>query len=62
MQEGLADTGRKLVAIIDPHLKQDNGYYIYTEAKRLGHLVKNKDGNDFDGCVPALPRHGSRPP
>ena len=51
MQGLLADTGRKLVAIIDPHIKQDDHYYVYTEAKRLGHLVKNKDGNDFDGCV-----------
>ena len=51
MQGQLADTGRKLVAIIDPHIKQDDKYYVYSEAKRLGHLVKNKDGNDFDGCA-----------
>ena len=52
MQGQLADTGRKMVAIIDPHIKLDDKYYVYSEAKRLGHLVKNKDGNDFDGCVP----------
>ena len=51
MQEGLAATGRKLVAIIDPHIKQDSNYYIYNEAKKLGHLVKNKEGNDYDGCA-----------
>ena len=58
MQGLLEDTGRKLVAIIDPHIKQDDHYYVYTEAKQLGHLVKNKDGNDFDGCV----RRGAHAP
>ena len=57
MQQGLAATGRKLVAIIDPHIKKEEGYYVYTEAKRLGHLVKTKDGSDYDGCVSGKAAH-----
>ena len=50
MQAGLAAHGRKLVTIVDPHIKKDPDYYIYSEAQKLGYLTKNKDGNDFDGC------------
>jgi alpha 1,3-glucosidase len=31
--ENLEDKGRNLVTIIDPHIKQDSGYFIYQEAK-----------------------------
>ena len=27
---------------------------MHTEAKKLGHLVKTKDGSDYDGCAPAI--------
>ena len=50
MQKGLADTGRKLVAIIDPHIKQDSKYYVQTEGQARGCFVKDKSGEkDFDG-------------
>lgn len=53
MQNELAAKGRKLVIIADPHLKRDDGYGIYKEAKNKGYLVKNKDNNDFEGhCWP----------
>lgn len=38
--------GRKLVTIIDPHLKADHGYYVYSEARDNGLIVKNADSGD----------------
>lgn len=32
MQKKLAIKGRKMVTIIDPHIKRDNGYSVYKEA------------------------------
>lgn len=49
MQENLAASGRKLVTIVDPHIKRDPGYYIYKEAQDKGLYVMNKDRNEFDG-------------
>ena len=49
MQEDLASRGRKMVTIIDPHIKRDPGYYVYTEAEKGGYFVKNKDGGDYEG-------------
>ena len=53
MQDNLAASGRKLVTIIDPHIKKDTNYYIYKEAHDKGLYVQNKDGQEFDGY--ALP-------
>ncbi|GAA6011944.1 hypothetical protein JCM11491_000111 [Sporobolomyces phaffii] len=44
MQEKLADKGRKLVAIVDPHIKRDSSLYVYTEAQELDILTKQPDG------------------
>ena len=53
MQAGLAAVGRKLVTIIDPHVKADSGYNIYQECKDKDLFVKNKDGNEYNGwCWP----------
>eukprot|EP00216_Chloropicon_sp_CCMP2111_P002658 CAMPEP_0198241820 /NCGR_PEP_ID=MMETSP1446-20131203/6511_1 /TAXON_ID=1461542 ORGANISM="Unidentified sp, Strain CCMP2111" /NCGR_SAMPLE_ID=MMETSP1446 /ASSEMBLY_ACC=CAM_ASM_001112 /LENGTH=897 /DNA_ID=CAMNT_0043924697 /DNA_START=1 /DNA_END=2694 /DNA_ORIENTATION=+ len=53
MQEDLARKGRKMVAIIDPHIKKDEKYSLYKEATQLGYLVKKHDGKVFDGwCWP----------
>jgi alpha 1,3-glucosidase len=53
MQEDLASRGRKMVTIIDPHLKADMGYSVYADAKKQGLFVKTKDGGDFEGhCWP----------
>ncbi len=38
---------------MDPHVKRDNGYYIFAEAEKAGYFVKNSNGQDFDGwCWP----------
>jgi len=53
MQRRLASRGRKMVTIVDPHIKRDSSYAVHSEAERLGYYVKTKDGSDFDGwCWP----------
>ncbi len=49
LQEDLAVHGRKMVTIIDPHIKRDPSYYIYQEAEKGKYFVADKDGKDFDG-------------
>jgi mannosyl-oligosaccharide alpha-1,3-glucosidase len=44
---------RKLVAIIDPHIKRKEGYWVHKEGEKQGHMVKNSEGGIFDGwCWP----------
>ncbi|WFD28597.1 glucan 1,3-alpha-glucosidase [Malassezia nana] len=50
MLAALDARGRKLVIIMDPHLKATNAYYLYNQAKDLDLLVKRPDGReDFVG-------------
>jgi mannosyl-oligosaccharide alpha-1,3-glucosidase len=54
MIETLAAQGRRMVTIIDPHIKRDDGYYIHKEATAKGlYVKKNDDKTDYDGwCWP----------
>ena len=53
MIKNLTAVGRKLVTIVDPHIKKDSGYWVHTELKSLGLYVKNKEGHDYEGwCWP----------
>ena len=54
MQQNLANHGRYMVTIIDPHMKRDDNYYIHKEATAKGLYIKDKDGEkDYDGwCWP----------
>jgi alpha 1,3-glucosidase len=54
MQEKLASEGRKLVVIIDPHLKNDHFYFVGKEARERNFLIRNGDGNgNYEGfCWP----------
>lgn len=53
MQEKIATRGRKMVTIIDPHIKRTGDYYIHTEAEKLDFYIKNKDNGHYDGwCWP----------
>ncbi|KAF8341539.1 alpha-glucosidase [Cantharellus anzutake] len=53
MADELAAAGRKVVAIIDPHLKTSNDYPIFSEAQDKGFLVKDAEGEIFVGqCWP----------
>ncbi len=53
LQDDIARYGRKMITISDPHIKKDDGYHIYAEAKSRGYFVKTKDGADYEGwCWP----------
>nr|KYP47448.1 Neutral alpha-glucosidase AB [Cajanus cajan] len=53
MQRKLADKGRKMVTIVDPHIKRDENFHLHKEASQKGYYVKDASGNDFDGwCWP----------
>jgi len=54
MQEKLNAQGRKMVTIVDPHMKRDNDYYIHKQATAKGLYIKDKTGKkDYDGwCWP----------
>uniref|UniRef100_A0A6A7FRA2 Glucosidase II subunit alpha n=2 Tax=Hirondellea gigas TaxID=1518452 RepID=A0A6A7FRA2_9CRUS len=53
MTNQLASKGRKLVTIVDPHIKRDPNYFFYKENRDLDHYIKTKDGQEFDGwCWP----------
>lgn len=53
MQEDIASRGRKMVTIVDPHVKRDHSYYIFSQAEQAKHFVLNKHRSDFDGwCWP----------
>ncbi|XP_071696855.1 probable glucan 1,3-alpha-glucosidase [Rutidosis leptorrhynchoides] len=53
MQKDLASRGRKMVTIVDPHIKRDESYHIHKEASKNGYYVKDASGKDYDGwCWP----------
>jgi len=54
MQETLGEQGRKMVTIIDPHIKRDDNYYIHKIATKNGYYIRDKDNAaDYDGwCWP----------
>jgi len=53
MQEILVSDNRQLVTICDPHIKVDDEYHVYKEAKEQDLYVKNKDSEIFVGkCWP----------
>ncbi|KAJ4293472.1 glucosidase II [Kalmusia sp. IMI 367209] len=53
MHKQLAKSERKLVAIIDPHIKNTNDYPVIDELKKQDLAVKNKEGNQYEGwCWP----------
>ena len=53
MINNLAAKGRKLVTIVDPHLKKDDNYKVYADAKAKDYFVKNSNDGEYDGwCWP----------
>lgn len=60
MQRDLASRGRKMVTIVDPHIKKDENYDVYREARDQNLFVKQSHGSgsdeqltDFEGwCWP----------
>jgi alpha 1,3-glucosidase len=57
MLETLLKEGRKLITIIDPHIKKDDKYFVYKDAieKKLFVFENNESVNPFYGnCWPKL--------
>ncbi|XP_072425435.1 neutral alpha-glucosidase C-like [Chiloscyllium punctatum] len=55
MQEHLRSKDRKLVVIIDAHIKVDKKYPFYCEAKSKKYFVMDKDGEEYHGsCWPGV--------
>ena len=53
MQKQLDTHDRKLVVIIDPHIKNEGNYPVVDELKSKSLAVKNKDNNIYEGwCWP----------
>ncbi len=53
MINNVASKGRKMVTIVDPHLKRDNGYSVHSAASKGDHYIKDRSGNEYDGwCWP----------
>ncbi|KAM4622089.1 neutral alpha-glucosidase AB isoform 5-T5 [Polymixia lowei] len=53
MLQGIMDKRRKMVAIVDPHIKVDSNYKIHNEIRSRSFYIKNKDGGDYEGwCWP----------
>ncbi|KAK3378468.1 glycoside hydrolase family 31 protein [Podospora didyma] len=53
MGKQLDSHGRKLVTIIDPHIKNVDGYHVSAELKSKEFAIKNKEGSIFEGwCWP----------
>ncbi|KAI0035606.1 glycoside hydrolase family 31 protein [Vararia minispora EC-137] len=50
MTNDVAAFGRKMVAIVDPHLKRAEDYPVYSAARDKGLLIKQSNGeDDFEG-------------
>jgi alpha-glucosidase len=47
----LSEDGFKIVTIIDPGIKQEEGYWVYDEGIKGNHFVKYPDGRYFSGKV-----------
>lgn len=43
MQKNVSAHGRRMVTIVDPHIKVDDGFPVHKEAKRLGYYIKVHD-------------------
>jgi alpha 1,3-glucosidase len=53
LQKYIASRGRRMIVIVDPHLKVDSEYAVYQGAKDGGLLVRHASGKDFEGhCWP----------
>jgi len=53
MQNKLATKGRKMVTIIDPHIKRDSHYIIHTAAESNNYYIQTHDGQVYEGwCWP----------
>mmetsp|Transcript_62451 Transcript_62451/g.149054 ORF Transcript_62451/g.149054 Transcript_62451/m.149054 type:complete len:1025 (-) Transcript_62451:37-3111(-) len=48
MMEGISASKRKLVTIVDPHIKKENGYKVYEDIRNEGYFTKKIDWQNID--------------
>lgn len=53
--EQLEEKGRNLVVIIDPHIKVDYRYFLYSQALRMKGLIKEAPDENYPGVVKETP-------
>lgn len=49
MQQNISATGRRMIAVVNPHTAVDLDYPVYVSGKELDYYIKNPDGSDFRG-------------
>ncbi|KAJ8934325.1 hypothetical protein NQ314_013365 [Rhamnusium bicolor] len=55
MLDSLNRKGKKTVAVIDPHIKREEGYFVFDECEEKGYFVQNDNGTTFEAtCWPGL--------
>lgn len=54
MLNKIKEKGRKVVTIVDPHIKRDAGYFIHLSAQSEGDIyIRNHEGKEYEGhCWP----------
>ncbi|ODM92921.1 Neutral alpha-glucosidase AB [Orchesella cincta] len=53
MINNISSKGRKLVTILDPHIKRESGYFLHEDATNQDLYVKDKNGKIYEGwCWP----------
>nr|AXJ21599.1 glucosidase II alpha-subunit [Glyphodes pyloalis] len=53
MVGNLTAKGRKMVIIVDTHIKREKGYFVHEELTEKGFYITDKDGKDYEGwCWP----------
>eukprot|EP00485_Elphidium_margaritaceum_P008458 CAMPEP_0202694798 /NCGR_PEP_ID=MMETSP1385-20130828/8557_1 /ASSEMBLY_ACC=CAM_ASM_000861 /TAXON_ID=933848 /ORGANISM="Elphidium margaritaceum" /LENGTH=905 /DNA_ID=CAMNT_0049350701 /DNA_START=158 /DNA_END=2875 /DNA_ORIENTATION=+ len=58
MLDYVAASGRKMVTIVDPHIKKDDAYYVHRDISARDLWIKNRDGDDYTGwCWPGDSRY-----
>lgn len=57
MIDAISSRGRKMVAIVDPHIKVDNSYSVFKSGSSEDVFIKSSGGGDFTGwCWPGNSR------
>lgn len=51
LMNDLKEMGYKVVTIIDPGVKVEEGYSVYEEGEKAGYFVKDKEGNTYVNAV-----------
>jgi alpha 1,3-glucosidase len=49
MIQNISSKGRKMITIIDPHIKRESGYFLHEDALANDLYVKDKHGKVYEG-------------